>query len=566
MSVINSIPIVDFYNRRIFTSWKTASDNEFFSKSYWSKLKRRPIVECSTIVCLSTIVQKGLTFHPSIHKNISPILNRLNDDHFLLAKMGNWFPVYSVEQTVEKSSKKSITSNNFKLPIIPSSNSSLLSSLSSPLVSTVVEQNAVKSLCGKEIKVNNRPKNAFLKNDQKQDEKETKNDTIYWEILDQKTDRKYTCYVPENWHEDMGDLKDETYSFLHLMRLYQLINNLDDDEYVDMSWYDMRERIPNFERLMKQLKRKRLIESTKVLSHPLGFEIPRGLEGLEYGIHKAYGYRLTNRDYRKARWTKRPIYKKSIFKKLENYENCRLPVHKWLRSNLRRLETVSTHHKALKLIRDRTWLFKVDKFAQRCHTNATAIKRDDRAALRVDGQPLVEIDICCAQLLFLAIEARKQQIEGADRFIELCQADIYQHLADLGGLTREQVKEELCQRALFSSNRSKYQQLPAKRLFDAELPQVSQWFRQIKSGKKTKDNPKPHNKLAKLAQRAEAKFVIETVCDRIRRENKEMWIGTIHDAILCLPQDAKYVKLVIMDEFNKLGVIPKLKEVHYANS
>ena len=396
--------------------------------------------------------------------------------------------------------------------------------------------------------------------------KRTKKTKENWVILDQKTDRKYTCYVPDNWHEDMGDLKDETYSFLHLMRLYQLINNLDDDDYVDMSWYDMRERIPNFERLMKQLKRKKLIEITKVLSHPLGFEIPRGLEGLEYGIHKAYGYRLTNRDYRKARWTKRPIYKKSIFRKIEDYENCKLPVHKWLRNNLRRLETVSTHHNALKLIRDRSWLYKVDKFAGRCHNNATAIKRDDRAALRVDGQPLVEIDICCAQLLFLAIEARKQQIEGADRFIELCQADIYQHLADLGGLSREQVKEELCQRALFSSNRSKHQQLPAKKLFDAELPQISQWFRQIKSGKKTKDNPKPHNKLAKLAQKAESKFVIETVCNRFRTENEEMWIGTIHDAILCLPQDAEYVRMVIEDEFSKAGVKPKLKEVNYANS
>ena len=559
---MNNFPIVDFYNRKVFTSWKNASDNGFFSKSYWSKLKKRPNVECSAIVCLDTVVQKGLSFHPSIHKDISPIISCLNDNQFLLAKSGKWFPVFCVDQAVEKSSKKSIISTSLKSPVISSNSSSLSSFFSSPLVSTEVEEIAFKSLCGKELKVNNRPRNAFSENEEKEDEKTKEN----WAILDQITDRKYTCYVPESWHEEMGDLKDETYSFLHLMRVYHLVNHLDDDDFVDMSWYDMRERIPNFERLMKQLKRKKLIEITKVLSHPLGFEIPRGLEGLEYGIHKAYGYRLTSRDYRKARWTKRPIYKKSIFKKLEDYENCRLPVHKWLRNNLRRLETVSTHHKALKLIRDRTWLYKVDKFAQRCHSNATAIKRDDRAALRVDGQPLVEIDIACAQLLFLAIEAKKQRIEGADRFIELCQADIYQHLADLGGLSREQVKEELCQRALFSSNRSKHQKLITKQLFDAELPQISQWFRKIKSGKKTKDNPKPHNKLAKLAQRAEAKFVIETVCDRFRTENKEMWIGTIHDAVLCLAQDVDYVRMVINDEFSKAGVKPKLKEVNYASS
>ena len=557
-----------FIQEKLFTSWKQASDNGFFSKSYWSKLQRRPNVECSAIVCLDTIVQKGLSFHPSIHKNISPIISCLNDDHFLLARMSNWFPVFCVDQTVEQTSIKSINSSSLKLPVMSSNSlslSSLFSSSSSPLVSTEVEDNAVKSLCGKEIKVINRPKNDLSENDQNLDEKETDNDAKDWEMLDHKTDRQYTCYVPDNWHEDMGDLKDETYSVLHLMRVYHHANSLDDDDFVDMSWYDMRERVPNFERLMRQLRRKRLIEITKVLSHPLGFEIPRGLEGLEYGIHKAYGYRLTNRDYRKARWTKRPIYKKSIFRKMEDYENCRLPVHKWLRKNNQRLETVSTHHNALKLIRDKTWLFTVDRFAQRCHTNATSLKREDRASLRVNGIPLVEIDIACAQLLFLAIEARKKRIDGADRFLELCQADIYQYLADKGGISRKQSKEELCQRALFSSNRSKHQKLITKQLFDQELPQISQWFRRIKSGKKTKENTKPWNKLAKLAQRVETRFMIETVCDRIRRENQDMYIGTIHDAILCLPQDSEYVRMVIEDEFSKIGVKAKLKEVNYAN-
>ena len=135
MSIINSIPNVDYYNRKIFTSWKTASDAGFFSKSYWSKLKRRPNVECSAIVCLDTIVQKGLSFHPSIHKDISPIISCLNDNQFLLAKMGNWFPVFCVDQTVEKSSKKSINSTSLKSPVI-SSNSlfSFFSLFLSPLL------------------------------------------------------------------------------------------------------------------------------------------------------------------------------------------------------------------------------------------------------------------------------------------------------------------------------------------------------------------------------------------------------------------------------------------------
>jgi hypothetical protein len=124
---LNNFPIVDFYNRKVFTSWKNASDNGFFSKSYWSKLKKRPNVECSAIVCLDTVVQKGLSFHPSIHRGISPIISCLNDNQFLLAKMGNWFPVFCVDQTVEKRGISPVA----KLPLI-SPNLPLLSSTLSP--------------------------------------------------------------------------------------------------------------------------------------------------------------------------------------------------------------------------------------------------------------------------------------------------------------------------------------------------------------------------------------------------------------------------------------------------
>ena len=75
----------------------------------------------------------------------------------------------------------------------------------------------------------------------------------------------------------------------------------------------------------------------------------------------------------------------------------------------------------------------------------------------------------------------------------------------------------------------------------------------------TTENPKPRNRLAELAQRNEADFVIFKVCDRIRKENPKCFIATIHDSILMVAESVDFVLGIMRDEFEKLGVRPRLE-------
>ena len=65
-------------------------------------------------------------------------------------------------------------------------------------------------------------------------------------------------------------------------------------------------------------------------------------------------------------------------------------------------------------------------------------------------------------------------------------------------------------------------------------------------------------------QAYEATLVIATICERIMRERPDLPIITIHDSFLTTEEHVAYVKSVILDEFSKVGVTPKLKHETYA--
>lgn len=276
----------------------------------------------------------------------------------------------------------------------------------------------------------------------------------------------------------------------------------------------------------------------------------------------------------------RPITDPKLVKMIEDHRNMKYTVQHWLERNLQKVEITDvpdgvlfdlaadgddpqarycTYREQVELVHDKSWVFVVDEFARRIHTNLTALKRELRACLRVAGRPLVQIDIKNSQPLFIGLAARKAGVEDR-RYLDLCQQDLYQHLAHLGGLSRQEVKEQLTQKALFAGNRSPHQRLPVKRLFDREFPQMARFIRETKDVRRAADNPRPHNKLAKLAQKTEANFLIYGgVCERIRREEPGCWISTIHDSVLVQPEWAEYVGGVMLEEFGKLGVQPRLE-------
>ena len=277
--------------------------------------------------------------------------------------------------------------------------------------------------------------------------------------------------------------------------------------------------------------------------------------------------------------------KKSLIERLHGYKTITKPVQNWLKKNLEKVrildvgdeklreiatadveeigtgsvETrVDSYREQVRWIRQKVWRIQVDGFSHRIHTNLTQLKTELRAYLRVEGQPLMEIDIKNSQPLFIGLAAKAKGVVD-EKYLELCQQDLYQYLADKGGWDRKTVKQQLTQQALFASNYHDAQHLPVKKLYDSEFPRIAEFIRWQKVGKKTVENPKPWNKLAELAQRKEADFVISTVCDRIRKENPKCWVTTIHDSILTVPPSLDFVLGIMRDEFAKLGVEPRLE-------
>ena len=329
-----------------------------------------------------------------------------------------------------------------------------------------------------------------------------------------------------------------------------------------------------------------IMEQTKVETFELlpEHQAPRGRKG-----QLAYAYRLRE-DYRRAKHTRRPLRHPDTINLLLRHKGEKLlPVHRWLEKNLHRLSVLDvpdwviealaqsdsedegtieakagSYRESLRWLSERSIFGRVDKFSRRFHSNLTQLKKELRQYLRVDGEKLCQIDIKCCQPLLIGLLAKQAGFED-ERYLRICEADLYQFLAEKLGLSRKSVKTHFAQKALFSSNRSICQTSKVMLFFKKEFPKIFEFMKQAKSRPKTKDNPKPHNHLAYLAQSAEVDFVIHTVCERLRKERPEMFLATIHDSLVMLRTDAEYVKMVMSEEFAHLNLNPNLQVENYGD-
>jgi hypothetical protein len=202
----------------------------------------------------------------------------------------------------------------------------------------------------------------------------------------------------------------------------------------------------------------------------------------------------------------------------------------------------------LQTITDGFLRFTVDEFAGRVHTNVSNMYKPLRTLLRVDNEPesLGEIDIKNSQPLFLGLAAKAKGCHD-NRYLELCEAgELYDHLASRIGLLRDSAKHEFVV-ALYARNG--YRSL-MKRVFEIEFPKMAAFVLKVKE--------RDHTRLARQMQRAERRFILDTVCLRLMRLRKDMFITTIHDAILARKADCDLVVSVIREDFARLGVAPKL--------
>jgi len=111
----------------------------------------------------------------------------------------------------------------------------------------------------------------------------------------------------------------------------------------------------------------------------------------------------------------------------------------------------------------------------------------------------------------------------------------------------------LIKQGLFCKRSSPYNKTPVMRLFYEEFPLVCDYLDKMK-------HPKRYKYLSHKMQSDESYVVIDKTCGRIKKEKPNIFIGTIHDAIVCIPDDVDYVSQVLSEECYKARRLrPKLK-------
>lgn len=478
------------------------------SRSAWRRLGRQVVDNAPTsgiVVKETGQVKKvdGAWIHPIVGE----------EDHYLVIAV-RWYEVYTEDQTVLKYQQE--TSSSLGQPVEEDKGTPEEGSLMTQKVSETPENKA----------------NATI------DDNESR-----------RTVNSVRAYVPEGLVlPDNCPVKEQIWWFLGLLYWKHLEQRLPWDEPINLLYDHLKGNIPHWPEVWRWCERLRLVQRTA------GYT-PR---------ERSYGY-WTASPYREQTHRLRTFEHKLLAKRFRAVERKHLarPVMAHLRAQLDRLSVnlgefqrrFSTHpyrhyyEAHLRTILDGELRLTQDDFSGRVHTNVSNMYKPLRALLRVDGEPdtLGEIDIKNSQPLFLGLAAKRRGAED-HRYLQLCEAgEIYDHLAHRLGILRESAKLEMV-KFLYAKNGYRS---TAKALFEREFPAVAAFVRKAKE--------KDHKRLSRLMQEAERRFVIDGVCERLRRKRKEMFVTTIHDALLARKSDCDLVVAVMKEDFANLGVHPKLE-------
>jgi len=343
-------------------------------------------------------------------------------------------------------------------------------------------------------------------------------------------------------------------------------------------------------------------------------------DGVAWRGQRCYGYDLGplfSRKFRDVFLTKPKILKAMRRRDRTAYEDLpTLDQHLFL--NLRRIQLDDAAWNAATLTRDidstemmlrkieaGEWFYRIDPFSRR-HTNITNLHKSLRKYLTVDGQHLISLDVSASQPLILAIkiaatndlgggcvsratavwpanashvrrrpsnsyrsssggpptpftmpETPDMERSGTAAFLHDAERGVlYEKLArDIGG-TRNEAKVMWLKIMYYDPKKWKNRSLPAemRKIIDAANNRYPGVIAAIEKMKE-----RDYRKLSHDIQRSEAEVMYNMICNSIHQQRPAMFIATIHDCILCKPEDAAFVRKVMDGQFRTLGVQPKIK-------
>jgi len=227
----------------------------------------------------------------------------------------------------------------------------------------------------------------------------------------------------------------------------------------------------------------------------------------------------------------------------------------------------------------------IDPFGLRVHSIVTRTAFCVRAYFRIGGQPLVELDVANAQPLVFAALLRlptlcttyvgdAQHIGRAPgpgpglvlgALLEGCGGEV----AGFGGLCeRGELYEFLLARGPFGDRETVKRLLYRDVFFDrprhiGPLTEVSEhtWpgvFRAVQTLKRDFG----YKVLARMLQRLESKIMIDGVCGRLIRDLPGLPFLTVHDSVLVRVDSGESVRQVIVEEFQRHGVLATVRKKH----
>jgi hypothetical protein len=234
--------------------------------------------------------------------------------------------------------------------------------------------------------------------------------------------------------------------------------------------------------------------------------------------------------------------------------------------------------------------YSIDVTSRRFHSNLTNMAKDLRKYLRINGEPLVNIDIKNSQpylstiiltnpvkvswltenpaFAFVLQSLKVSPNEDVKKYISLVASGrLYEYLMTEFAkegliLTREETKVQML-RILFARNRKPKDETNAKarQVFKDRFPTVHRKFSKVR-GHNRGDKFTNFKRFAILLQRIESYLMLDVILKRIYKEFPGTIAVTIHDSIMTgiLTNNVEAVRKIMTEELaNFVGLPPKIK-------
>ena len=239
---------------------------------------------------------------------------------------------------------------------------------------------------------------------------------------------------------------------------------------------------------------------------------------------------------------------------------------------------------------NKDFFYSVDNTSGRFHSNVTNISKKLRPFLRINGEPLVNIDISNSQPFLstilltnpgkvswmtknpdfaLLLQSLKVSLsQDVKKYISLViSGQIYEYLMtefskEGLNLTRDETKLQVL-RILFARNRMPEDATnrKAKQIFKDRFPKVHRIFSKVRGHGKG-DKFSNFKRFAILLQRIESYLMLDVILKRIYKELPGTIAVTVHDSIMTgvLTNNVEAVRKIMIEELTFfVGFAPKIK-------